>query len=196
MSGVGQTVAGRFAERPQLRVYWDLHVVGIENREVSGDRIGGLDRVYLRVESLTLPSMVIDDLPLEGYGETVHFLGGFKFGNLTVEMVESPSLLILREMFDILGGEGKMDTQFLEARTFREGWQYKRDFNFHLYNIVPSQKGSVTPAYSKPYLEIFIIGASFLGFPPLALSHKDVSGKLTYKFNFSVDYMYFKYGDK
>ena len=79
---------------------------------------------------------------------------------------------------------------------FREGWQYKRDFSFHLYNIVSSDEGGSSPKYVKPYLEIVVLGASLLGFPALVFNHKDVSGKLIYKFNYSVDYMYLKYGDK
>ena len=42
MGELGQTVAGRFAERPQLKVYWDLRLICIENEAVNDDRIEGL----------------------------------------------------------------------------------------------------------------------------------------------------------
>ena len=93
--------AERLGTRPQLKVYWSIRQVSREGESFNEDGVKKADRNYIRVESLKLPELVFDDVILEGYGETLHFLGGFRFGYLELEMVESVELQIIQEMTEV-----------------------------------------------------------------------------------------------
>lgn len=192
-----QTFAERMAERPQLKVYWDMHLVGLNNRGYSEASTLDSDRRYLRIEELTLPSMQFDDVPVEGYGEVVHFLGGFRFSNMEMMVVESEKLTLLREILETYSGSsrglsGVPSMEESQARFLSASGGYKKDFHFHLYNM---KDGNPNPEYLTPYVDVFVLGASLLGIPSMVVSHKNVQDKLMYKFTFAVDYMYYQYGE-